>query len=143
MEYPGKSSEQSCLANRIPKFPLKSILLVSIMIRSDKADSNITWCNELKIAQFWLSSVMDRGIRIDFNDEQPESAPAPIRASFDPGSIISEESYVQLWKQYSPSNSTEAGRQIDFNDGQCESASVAIRASFDPDSNVNNESDLQ
>jgi hypothetical protein len=93
-------------------------LPVSIIVRSDKADSNITWRNELENAQFMHSSVIDRGIRIDFNDEQPENASAPIRVSFDPGSMINEKSDVQSRKQCPSRNSTEAGRQIDFNDEQ-------------------------
>jgi hypothetical protein len=79
--------------------PPKSTLSVSIIVRSDKADSNITWRNELETAQFWLSSVIDRGIRIDFNDEQPENASGPIRVSFDPGSMTNAESDVQSWKE--------------------------------------------
>jgi hypothetical protein len=61
---------------------------------------------------------MNRGIRIDFNDEQPESAPASIRVSFDPGSIINEARDPQSCKECFPRTSTEAGRQIDFNDEQ-------------------------
>jgi hypothetical protein len=59
--------------NLILKLLLKSALPVSIMIRSDKADSNIDNSNELQEAQPLLSSLTDRGIKIDCTDGQPEN----------------------------------------------------------------------
>jgi hypothetical protein len=104
----------------ISKPGLKSTLFDSINIRSYRADSKTTSRNEVRRAQFSLSSFTDRGRKIDFNDAQSESAFAPIRVSFDPDSNINDESHQQYEKASSPRNSTDAGRQIDFNDEQPE-----------------------
>jgi hypothetical protein len=117
-------------------------LPVSIITRSDKADSNITRCNELYSAQFLLSFFMDRGIRIDCKDEHSENAYLAICVNFDPDSNASEESELHGLKQWTPRDSTEAGRQIDSNFEQSENAHPSIRASFDPDPNENSESDF-
>jgi hypothetical protein len=61
------------------------------MIGSDEDDSNTTWCNELQRAQSFPSSLMDRGMRIESNDEQLERVSASIRASFDPESDVNDE----------------------------------------------------
>jgi hypothetical protein len=82
----------------------------------------------------------EEGRQIAFSEKQPESALAPIRASFDPNSNVNDESAVHSEKELSPRNSTEAGRQIDFNDEQRENAPASIRASFDPNLDVNDES---
>jgi hypothetical protein len=86
---------------------------------------------------------MDRGIKIDSKDEQPENAFASIPVKCEPDSNVKEESLSHNVKESAPRNSTEAGRQIDFNDEQTESAFDSIRVSFDPDSNINDEIDLQ
>jgi hypothetical protein len=70
-KYPGKDSAQSRSMNLILKLLLKSILSVSIMPRSDKADSNISNPSEVREAQPLLSSLTDRGVEIDCNDEHP------------------------------------------------------------------------
>jgi hypothetical protein len=58
----------------------------------------------------------EAGIQIDFNDEQPESASAPIRVSFEPDSKVNDESNLQQEKERSERITTEAGRQIDLNE---------------------------
>jgi hypothetical protein len=85
--------------------------------------------------------LIDRGIRIDSNDEQSESAFASIRVSFDPDSKVNDESDVHEENEDSPINTTEAGRQTDANDEQPSSAFASIRGSFDPDSKVNEQSE--
>jgi hypothetical protein len=60
----------------------------------------------------------DAGRQIDCNEEQPESARASIRVSFEPDSNVNDASDVHPKKDSSPRNSSEAGRQIDFNDEQ-------------------------
>jgi hypothetical protein len=60
--------------------------------------------------------LIDRGIRIDSNDEHSENAFASIRLSFEPDSNVNDESDVHKENEDSPRNSTEAGRQIDVND---------------------------
>jgi hypothetical protein len=84
----------------------------------------------------------EAGRQIDSNDEQPQSALASIRLSFDPDRNVNDESDVHSEKELSPRNSTEAGRRNDFNDLQLKSAFDSIRVSLDRDWNVNEESDL-
>jgi hypothetical protein len=88
------------------------------MIRSDSTDSNVAWRNELFRAQHFLNSLIEHGIRIDFNNEQPKNACASIRVNFDPDSNVNDESRLHPKKELSPRNSTEAGRQSDFNEEQ-------------------------
>jgi hypothetical protein len=57
----------------------------------------------------------DAGKSIDFSDEQPESALASIRVSFDPDSNVNDESDLHDEKECSPRNLTDEGRQIDCN----------------------------
>jgi hypothetical protein len=45
---------------------------------SDARDSNIRVWSELPSAQFFASTVIDGGMQIDFNEEQPENASASI-----------------------------------------------------------------
>jgi hypothetical protein len=80
------------------------------------------------------------GRQSDFNDEQPESASASIRVSFDSDSKVNDERDLHEEKDLSPTNSTDAGRQIDFNDEQAWNANFSIRISFEPDSNINEQS---
>jgi hypothetical protein len=58
----------------------------------------------------------EAGRQIDCNDEQLESADAPIRISFDPASNANDERDLHDERESSPRISTEAGRQSAFND---------------------------
>jgi hypothetical protein len=63
----------------------------------------------------WQRISTDAGIQIDVNDEQPESARASIRVSFEPDSNVNDERDFKLQKHLRHNISTEAGIQIDWN----------------------------
>jgi hypothetical protein len=69
IEDAGKLGGQSRSTNWSSKSSSKSILCVAIMIRNDKADSNITRRNALPRAHLLPNSLMNLGISIDFNEE--------------------------------------------------------------------------
>jgi hypothetical protein len=75
---------------------------------------------------FFRRNLTDAGREIDVNDEQRRRALSPIRVSFDPDSIVNEESDVHHENESLQSTSTEAGRQIECNDGQKEHDSNSI-----------------
>jgi hypothetical protein len=117
IQYPRKSREQSRSTNVILNFAFRSTWSCSIIVRSDRADSNITSPNELQPVQFLSSSLVDRGITIDSNDVS-SNANVLIWVSFDPDSNVNDESDVHLRNERSPTNSTDAGMQIDSNNSQ-------------------------
>jgi hypothetical protein len=109
------------------------------ILPSDAADSNTISDNELDRAQYFASSRIDPGIRIDFSARQSSNTRASIRPIFDPDSKVNEESSRHNEKHSTHRISTDAGMQIERNDEHRERALNSIRVSFDPDSNVTDE----
>jgi hypothetical protein len=83
------------------------------------------------------------GIQIDFKDQHPQNALAPIRRNSDPESKLNEETDLHLKKHFPHRISTEDGIQTDVNNEHDKNAATPIRFNLEPDSKCNEEREKQ
>jgi hypothetical protein len=118
-EIPEKSTRKS---SETRKFRFPSSIVMLEMPLSARAEPSIV-CS-------------DAGRQIDSNDEEPSSALASIRVSFDPDSNVNDESDLHEKKDPFPRNATDAGTQMNLKDEQHENDLVPISDSSDLNSNA-------